>query len=100
MSKYILSVEARQELKEIREYIARDDAEAADRWIFKLRDAFRTLAQNPQARHSRKDLTDMQVRLWPVGRYLIIYQVQQDSILILAVTQGSRDIPSYLRPRT
>jgi len=100
MSKYILSADARQELKDIWEYIARDDVEAADRWIFKLRDAFRMLTRNPQAGHSRKDLTEMQVRFWPVGRYLIIYEIRQDSILIIAVTQGARDIPSYLRRRS
>jgi len=99
MSKYILSAKARQELRDIRDYIARDDFEAATRWIFKLRDAIRMLARNPKAGHSRKDLTDKPVRFWPVGRYVIIYEIQQDSVVILAVTQGARYIPSYLRSR-
>lgn len=100
MSKYILTPEADQDLDDIWEYIALDDIEAADRWDSKLRDAFDLLARNPRAGHTRKDLTDELVLFWPVDRYLIIYRVQQDAILILAVTQGARDIPSYLRRRT
>jgi plasmid stabilization system protein ParE len=35
-----------------------------------------------------------------VGGYLITYRVLEDAIEILAVTQGARDIPIYLRRRT
>jgi plasmid stabilization system protein ParE len=80
--------------------IAQDDVEAADRWDAKLRDAFGMLARNPHAGHPRKDLTDHPVLFWPVGKYLIVYRIQADGALILAVTQGARDIPIYLRRRT
>jgi antitoxin ParD1/3/4/toxin ParE1/3/4 len=100
MSRYNLTPEADQDLDDIWEYIAQDDIEAADRWDAKLRNAFRMLARNPSAGHTRKDLTDQPVLFWPLGKYLIIYRIQSDEILILAVTQGARDIPSYLRRRT
>ena len=100
MSGYILTPEADQDLDDIWEYIALDDIEAADRWDGKLRDAFDLLARNPRAGHTRKDLSDEPVLFWPVGAYRIIYRIQQDVILILAVTQGARDIPSYLCRRT
>lgn len=95
MNHYVLRKKVRQELDEIWEYIARDDADAADRWIYKLRDSFRMLAENPRVGHTRKDLTDKKVRFWPVGKYIIIYRIQADDILIVAITQGARDIPSY-----
>ena len=100
MSLYSLTPEADQDLDNIWEYIAQDDIEAADRWDAKFRHAFGMLARNPRAGHARKDLTDKPVLFWPVGEYLIIYRIQPDQILILAVTQGARDIPSYLRRRT
>ena len=100
MSKYVLSPEADQDLDDIWEYIAQDDIEAADRWDAKLREAFQLLARNSRVGHTRKDLTDMSVLFWPVGAYLIIYRSLEVSIEILAVTQGARDIPSYLRKRT
>ena len=100
MSKYVLTPEEDQDLDDIWEYIALDDIEAADRWDARLRDAFDLLARNPRAGHTRKDLTVEPVFFWPVGEYLIVYRIQQDATLILAVTQGARDIPSYLRRRT
>lgn len=99
MSKYQLTAEAHEDLAEIWEYIARDDTEAADRWDARLRDAFGMLAQNPRAGHTRRDLTDFPVLFWPVGAYLIIYRILNDQIEIMAVTQGARDVPSFLRQR-
>ncbi len=99
MSKYVLTAEADEDLKEIWDYIAEDDAEAADRWDSKLRHAFGMLASNPRAGHTRRNLTDLPVLFWPVGAYLIIYRVLSACVEILAITQGSRDIPSFLRQR-
>jgi antitoxin ParD1/3/4/toxin ParE1/3/4 len=49
--------------------------------------------------HRRDDLTSHLVLFWPVGAYLAIYRAQSRPIEIVAVTQGSRDIPSFLRRR-
>jgi plasmid stabilization system protein ParE len=99
MSGYVLSSEALLELDEIWGFIAQDDIEAADRWIARLLDACEMLARNPRAGHLRKDLTKDFLLFWPVGAYLIIYRMLEDAIEIVAVTQGARDIPSYLRRR-
>lgn len=58
MSRYVLSNEALIELDEIWDYIARDDIEAAGRWIGKLLDACEMLAENPRAGHSRPEIAD------------------------------------------
>lgn len=100
MSRYFLSSEALAELDDIWEYIARDDIEAASRWIARLLDACEMLARNPLAGHTRKDLTERSLRFWSVGEYLILYRILEDAIEIVAVTQGARDIPSYLRRRS
>jgi antitoxin ParD1/3/4/toxin ParE1/3/4 len=101
MKDYVLSKRARQEMKEIWIFIAQDDLEAADGWIAKLAvRAFQLLARNPSIGHARKDLTDSPVLFWPVGKYLIIYRSRGSDVIILAVTEGSRDIPSYLRKRS
>jgi toxin ParE1/3/4 len=100
MNGYVLSEEALHELDEIWSYIAQDDPDAADRWIEKLLDACDTLVRNPRLGHVRADFTSKSVLFWPVDAYLIVYRVSTDHIDVLAVTQGSRDIPSYLRLRT
>ena len=46
--------------------------------------------------HKREDLTSYPVLFWPVGSYTIIYRSVQRPIEIVAVTQGSRDIPAFL----
>jgi len=86
-------------LDSIWEYIARDSLDAADRWLGTLYDAFDALAASPRMGHTRKDLTSYPVLFWPVGRYLIVYRVSDNLVEIVGVTQGSRDIPSFLSRR-
>ena len=99
MSGYILSVDADFDLDDIWEYIAADSVNAADRWIGKLFDAFEALGRTPGMDHQREDLTSFPVLFWPIGAYLIIYRAEGHPIEIVAVTQGSRDIPAFLRRR-
>lgn len=99
MTGYVLSVDADLDLDEIWEYIAADNIDAADRWIGRLFDAFEALASTPGMGHKRKDLGDHPVLFWPVGSYLIIYRAELRPIEIVAITQGSRDIPAFLRRR-
>jgi plasmid stabilization system protein ParE len=99
MKEYVLSTGAELDLNEIWEYIALDNIRAADRWIGKLFDVFETLARNPGIGHNREDLTAYPILFWPLGAYLILYRDQQEFIEIVAVTQGARDIPSFLRQR-
>lgn len=99
MSGYVLSTDADLDLDDIWEYIARDNIEAADHWIGKLFDAFEALAQNPKMGHPRADLTQYPVLFWPVGAYIVIYRAERRLVEIVAVTQGSRDIPAFLHRR-
>jgi plasmid stabilization system protein ParE len=99
MNRYVLSVAAELDLDEIWEYIAQDNLDAADRWIGKLFDAFHLLAQTPAIGHKREDLTPFPILFWPVGAYLILYRAQEEWIEIVAVTQGARDIPTFLSQR-
>jgi toxin ParE1/3/4 len=99
MKAYVLSTGADLDLDEIWEYIAQDNIAAADRWIDKLFDAFDKLARSPGMGHKRGDLTAYPVLFWQVSAYLILYRVQKEFIEIVAVTQGARDIPSFLRQR-
>lgn len=99
MSGYVLSTDADLDLDDIWEYIARDNIEAADHWIAKLFDAFEALGQNPKMGHPRADLTQYPVLFWPVGAYIVIYRAERRLVEIVAVTQGSRDIPAFLHRR-
>lgn len=99
MSRYVLAEGVELDLDSIWEYIAQDSIDAADQWITRLFAAFETIATSPGIGHTRHDLTNAQVLFWPVENYLVIYRNQSKSVEIVAVTQGSRDIPAFLRPR-
>jgi len=100
VSGYVLGKDAEFDVGEIWDYIAEDNIDAADRWIGKLFDAFEVLGHTPGMGHKRDDLTSYPVLFWPVGAYLVIYRAERRPIEIVAVTQGSRDIPAFLRRRT
>jgi plasmid stabilization system protein ParE len=99
MKEYVLSTGAELDLDDIWEFIAEDNIHAADNWIEKLFDAFEALARNPGIGHQRKDLSAYPILFWPVGAYMILYRTRKEFIEIVAVTQGARDIPSFLRQR-
>jgi antitoxin ParD1/3/4/toxin ParE1/3/4 len=100
MSRFVLSAGAERDLNEISDFIAQDNLDAADRWIEKPFAAFETLAHAPGMGHKREDLTGLPVLFWPVGAYTVIYRSLPKRVEIVAVTQGARDIPSFLHQRT
>ena len=99
MAQYVLSEGADRDLDAIWDYIAADNVAAADRWISTLFDAFDAVSNTPGIGHKREDLTPYPLLFWPVGSYLVIYRAKSGPVEIVAVTQGSRDIPAFLHSR-
>ncbi len=100
MSGYVLGAAAVLDLEDIWDYIAKDSSDAADGWIAKLFGAFEAIGRAPGIGHRREDVTAYPVLFWAVGAYLIVYRARQEQpVEIVAVTQGSRDIPGFLRRR-
>ncbi len=99
MTFHILSEDADRDLDGIWDYIAADNVDAADRWIGKLVDAFDAIGDTPGIGHKREDLTAYPVLFWPWWHYLVIYRATSQPVEIVAVTQGSRDIPAFLHHR-
>jgi plasmid stabilization system protein ParE len=96
---YELSPEALDDLQLIRDFIALDNIEAAERVIDQFFVTFEQLAAWPKTGHVRTDLTSKDVRFWPVGSYLVVYRDHSEGIQIVAVLHGSRDVPSVLDAR-
>jgi toxin ParE1/3/4 len=91
--RFRLAPEARQDIKEIWSYIARDSIDAAARVRHEIRDACRRLAKYPNIGHERDDLTTHEdVRFWPVYSCLIIYRPATRPLQILRVLHGKRDV--------
>jgi antitoxin ParD1/3/4/toxin ParE1/3/4 len=99
MPAYVLSPDALQDLQDIWDYIALDNLTAADQLEGDFFNAFEKLARRPRIGHTRRDITERDVRFWPTGSYLIVYREHPKSLQIMAVLHGARDIPEVIRKR-
>jgi plasmid stabilization system protein ParE len=71
MFPFSLSPEVLQDLQDIWNFIALDNLTAADKLEDEFFEAFEMLAQHPGMGHTRADLTDRDVRFWPMGSYVV-----------------------------
>jgi toxin ParE1/3/4 len=99
--RYILSPEAKEDLREIREYLVSQGGRRLARYVLQeIRAAFRLLASRPEAGHLRQDLTPLPVKFWPVFSYLIVYNPAARPLDIVRVLHGRRDREVILDQRT
>jgi len=92
---------AEVDLLEHLDYIGVDNPDAALRFIEAVEQAFERLSEMPEIgsvrRFNNPRLSG--VRVWPVPKftkYLIFYQVTADSVRMLRILHGARDIPALL----
>ena len=99
MFPYVLSPEVLQDLQDIWDSIAADNVVASDKLEDEFFDAFEMLAKGPSMGHTRSDLTERDVRFWPVGQYLIVYRSLPTPLQVVAVLHGARDLAEVIRKR-
>lgn len=81
---------AKLDLAEIWSYIARDNEAAASRFIERVEERFRLLAQYPDL-GKPQDRLARGLRSFPVDRYVIFYRSIEAGVRILRVLSGYRD---------
>src|SRR5271157_4910536 len=102
MSEYALHPEAFSDLDDIREHIAEDNPDAADRVITEIFDGIRALLAFPNQGYRRPNLTSRPLRFKLVREYVIAYAPEKKPLWIVAVIHGSRSpgvIAAILRGR-
>jgi toxin ParE1/3/4 len=99
MFPYVLSPDVLQDLQDIWDFIAADNVAAADKLEDEFFEAFGMLAKRPRMGHARSDLTQRDVRFWPVGQYLIVYRSLPAPLQVVAVLHGARDATEVIRKR-
>ncbi len=82
---------ARQDLRNLGQRIRQDSPDNARRFLKKLRDAAATLGNFPERLSVVPEL-GLPYRERPVGRYRIIYRVQEDQVIVLAVEHSAREL--------
>ncbi len=86
-----LSDPAREDLLEIWQHIAADNAEAAERLMRTFQEKFELLLTFPSIGKERNELA-IGIRSLPVGNYLIIYQPSGEVLEIVRVRHGATNI--------
>ncbi len=84
------SSRAQLDLFEIWEFIAEDSVTAADRFLDKIGEKCTFLASFPEAGESRPEFGN-EVRVFPVGNYVIFYRPTENGIEVARVLHGGRD---------
>lgn len=91
----LYSARAVDDLDDIAGYITRDNPRRALSFIDELQQRCEQLTQFPAAAALRPDIAEG-IRMVPFGRYLILYSVAGDRLLIERIVHGARDIPGLL----
>lgn len=102
MTSFALHPGAFDDLNEIREYIANDNPDVADRIMDELFREFSRLAEFPYSGHARADLTSSPLRFQILYEYLIAYAPDETPTWIVAVLHGRRNprvLAALLRDR-
>jgi plasmid stabilization system protein ParE len=97
--RYVLSPEARDDLREIRDYLVSEGGRRLARHVLhQIQAAFRLIAAHPDIGHLRQDLTPLPVKFWSVFSYLIVYDPVARPLAVVRVLHGRRDVETILRP--
>lgn len=89
--RYILSAQARQDLKDIKDYIAQDSLDRAEQFVKAIAERFQALASFPGMGRRYETLAP-NLRGFPVGNYIIFYRSTDQGISIERILSGYRDL--------
>jgi addiction module RelE/StbE family toxin len=99
MIRVVWTQPAREDLREIRDFIARDSAHYARAVAAGLVSAVDRLRDAPLLGRVVPELARPNLRELIEGTYRIVYRVTADEVQILAVVHGAREFPTAMRGR-
>ena len=92
MKRYQLTRSAQDDLIWHLEYLTERSQVAAERLALNLMREFRFLAEWPGSGRRRPEVTDVDVRFWPVGSYLLIYREAVVGVVIVRIVHAKQDL--------
>ena len=92
MARALFSPRARNDLLDIWTYIAEDSSKTADAWVARIVETADVLASFPYLGRVRTELIGSP-RSIAIESFVLFYDVHPNSIRVLRVLHGSRDIP-------
>jgi toxin ParE1/3/4 len=95
--KIVWTRRARSDLQSIRDYIARDSAFYAARFIKRLSRSVRVLERSPEIGAVVTEFQAEGLREILFGNYRIFYRIRADLVRVIAVVHAARDLGSLER---
>lgn len=95
MNQYIISPEAIQDLKDITDYLANFNMETAENLLNEFEKKCRYLVQFPRIGKSYSHIRHY-LRSLPFNGYIIFYRLGNNTIEIMRVIKGNRDLEAIL----
>ena len=96
---FVLTPEARRDLKEILLDIAEDSTETAERLRCEFRDGLQLLGRSPGIGHYHDELLSRKYRFWNFYSYVVAYVWESAPIQVIAVVHGARDLGVFFELR-
>jgi toxin ParE1/3/4 len=84
---------AKRRLKEIKDYIAQDQPQNAEKWIDRILERGNNLVEQPRIGRIVPEYEVKTIREVLLGDYRIIYQITPSRINILTIRHGSQLLP-------
>jgi len=90
------SEEAERWLREIHDYIAQDNPDAAVRTVRGIYEKAQVLTEHPELGYRYRGRSSQPVRILLYGHYRIAYLIHDPGVTILGIFHGALDITRYL----
>ncbi len=96
--KVVYTVQARDDLRELGDWIAKDNPRRAHSFIEELRAKCRALVNFPARFPVVAERRELEVRRCVHGDYVVLFSVSEssDSVVVLRVAHGARDFDKLL----
>jgi plasmid stabilization system protein ParE len=91
---------AKTDLRAAVEYIKKENPASAGAFLARALETARSLAEHSERGRVVVELDDPEVRQLLVGRYRLLYEIQGDTIWVMRIVHGSRDLLLALGRRT
>jgi plasmid stabilization system protein ParE len=97
--RFVLTPEAKADLREILFDIAEDSPDTAERIRSEFFVALTRLGRTPGIGHYHEELLDRRYRFWNFYSYVVCYAWQKKPIQIIAVVHGARELSLFFSSR-
>ena len=96
---FVLTPEAKKDLKEILLDIAEDRPDTAERVRLEFYERLLTLGRSPGIGHYHDELLSRKYRFWNFNSYVVVYAWKARPIQVIGVVHGVRDLAVFLSLR-